>query len=427
VGPTGSQDGPSIAQIQDAIRTHGSIRAAARALGRDESSFRRALTRHQARGHNEAETPKTDITGDTATFTTPASLALTDLPELMRERGLDPADWLVVYATVNSWEALASGGGEDGEPTVVTLHQLKATLKRKLALSLVTPAVHVPALAKANGPKFQQRASRVAVIEPDVIVVEGDHQVPYHDPQVHQASLRMLAEIRPVEHILLGDTLDFPTISKHQDHPAAMAAVQRCVDEGYRLLRDKAEASPNSRRRKLKGNHDWRLEGELLSRAERMYGIRPAGENEPALSLRRLLHLEALRIELVEHPLGWEHAEIELVPGRDGLVVRHGIVTGQNVAKKTLAKLGRSAIVGHAHSKESAWHRNSVTGHLSRCDVAGVMCRIDDVFPHFTAGPADWHQGFVTVTRWPDGRFTVEHATYNQGVLGWRDRRWDAA
>jgi hypothetical protein len=255
-------------------------------------------------------------------------------------------------------------------------------------------------------------------------VVEGDHQAPYFDEALHRASLQFLGEYKPAEHVFLGDLLDFPTISKYTDHPAAMAKVQDCINSGGQILRDKVEASPDSKRWFLEGNHDWRIKSELLNRAERMVDISPAGEIIPALSLQRLLHLERLGIELVHHPLGWEFAEVELVPGRDGLVVKHGIATGQNVARKTLDKIGRSAIVGHAHSKESVYRRDPFSGAIKQVTVAGVMCRIDDVFPHFTAGRPDWHPGFVVVNRWRDGRFTVDHAVWQDQCLTFRDRRW---
>jgi hypothetical protein len=260
---------------------------------------------------------------------------------------------------------------------------------------------------------------------PELIVVEGDHQAPYHDPGLDACTTEFVREMQPAEHIFLGDTADFPTISRHPDHPAAMASAQECVDAAYGILRRRAEAAPNAIRKKLKGNHDWRVESELLARAERLHGITPAGEETAALSLRRLLQLDSLGIELVEDVRGWEHAEVVLVPGGNGLVVRHGFVTGANTANKTLAKLGRSVIVGHGHQKESTYRTTYPKLRLQQAAVAGTMSRNDGVFPHFAINP-NWHQGFVTVERWPDGSFIIEHALYHHGTLYWRDRRWEA-
>jgi hypothetical protein len=267
---------------------------------------------------------------------------------------------------------------------------------------------------------------------PELIVIEGDHQIPYHDPSLHAASLAALRHFHErenlTEHVFLGDTGDFPTISKHADHPSAMASVNEVIQGCYDVLRAKREAAPNARARKLKGNHDWRLEGELLLRSERMYGIKPAdtgnGAQLPALSLQNLLHLDALGIELVEDPRGWSHGEVELVSGIGGLVVRHGWLTGQNTAQRSMLKRGRSLVVGHTHSREHVFVWDPSASVERQAAVAGTMSLVrDQRFPHF-ATCDNWLQGFITVTRWPDGEFAIEHARWDGKALHWRDRRW---
>lgn len=345
------------------------------------------------------------VEGNEATIEAQGSLG--DLDGLLRDRGLDPSEWLVTSAGATEREVLQRG-------EVHRLQNLRVSVKRRPSVAVVSPARHVPPVkpgrrAKATGPRL--------------FVVESDHQAPYFDPALDAAATAFCAEVRPAGIVFAGDLLDFPTISRHDDHPAAMATVQECIDEGYGVLRRRCEAAPDARKWFLRGNHDWRLEGELLKRAERMHGVAPAGESTEALSLRRLLHLEALGVEYVTDRRGWEHAEVELVPGRDGLVVRHGLVTGHNTAGRTLAKLGRSVIVGHDHSKESVFRRDPVSGLVQQATVAGTMSRCDEVWPHFVAAP-DWHQGFVTVSVWDDGRFLVEHAVWQDGSLFWRDRRY---
>lgn len=209
-----------------------------------------------------------------------------------------------------------------------------------------------------------------------------------------------------------------------------MAAVNDVIQASYQILRDKAEASPASRRRKLKGNHDYRIEAELLGRAERMYDIRPAstgdGEELPALSLRRLLHLDALGIELVEDVRGWEHAEVELVPGPEGLVARHGWLTGANTAGRSLRKRGRSLIVGHTHGREHTFQFDPSMGVERQAAVIGCMCKVRDrIFPHFAVCD-DWLQGCAIVSRWSDGSFLIEHCAWDGKRLTWRNERFGA-
>lgn len=390
-----------------------SATAAAQQLGLSESGLRGA--RKKGPRHT-ALSPSVTSDGDVATIRGPAAegeASLADSEALMRSRGFDPAEWVVRSATVNEWE----GPSEDGTRTY---HQLKLHVVRKAPIEWVQPAVHVPKLAKAR------KATR-ARGAPEYVVVEGDAQCPYQDARLDTAIVNLIAELQPAEHVFLGDLCDFPTISKHADHPAAMATAQECIDAGYHHLRKRAEASPGTKRYLLRGNHDHRLESELLVRAERMYGLRPAGEDIPALSFKRLLHLDALGVELVEHPLGWEHAEVELVPGLAGLVVRHGWLTGARSAEKSMLKRGRSLIVGHGHGREHVYVWDPSAG-LER---QALMCATTSQargkdFPHF-AVVDNWLQGCIVVARWPDGKWQAEHVRWDGEELCWRDRRWRAA
>jgi hypothetical protein len=408
---------PSYTEIAAALAQHGSQRKAAAALGCAQSTVSKYVNREQS------EPGSLTVNGDEAILVEPPTPRpkLGDIGKLIRERGLDPEEWVVVSTTLNEWDGPLKGGGTQ------RLKQWKVTLRRAPHLILAAPATHVPRVQMAP-PRYVD----FEIGSPELIVVEGDHQVPYHDPKLHEASLSALSYIHDhanmTEHVFLGDTGDFPTISKHADHPSATASVNEVIQGTYELLRAKREAAPNARARKLKGNHDWRVEAELLNRAERMYGIRPAsvdGVDEiPALSLRRLLHLDALGIELVEDPRGWEHAEVELVPGMYGLVVRHGWIVSAGTAEKSLLKRGRSIIVGHKHSREHVSRWDASVGAERQGVVAGTMSLArDQRFPHFAVAD-DWLQGFVTVTRWPDGRFNIEHARWDGERLTWRDRSW---
>jgi hypothetical protein len=395
-------------QVAAALREGGSIAAAARALDcerRRLSEYVNADPELKALRWSPVhqDTSTATVKGDDAEIVVEGS-RLGDHERLLTDKGLDPDEWYVVM--VKAWQTYH---GAD---------RLTVVFRRRVAMAIITPARHVPKLVR---PVPVERPAG----KPELIVVEGDHQAPYYDPDLDACTTAFVADMQPVEHVFLGDTADFPTISRHADHPAATATVQECLDSAYGILRRRAEAAPNAIRTKLKGNHDWRVEGELLSRSERLSGIRPAGEEVAALSLRRLLQLDALGIELVEDKRGWEHAEVELVPGGNGLVVRHGFVTGAGTAGKTLSKLGRSVIVGHGHQKESTYRLTYPKRRLQQAFVAGTMSRNDEVFPHFAINP-NWHQGFVTVERWPDGSFLIEHAVFHQGTLYWRDRRWRA-
>ena len=368
------------------------------------------------------------VEGHTATLTEPPTERpkLGDVGKLIKERGLDPDEWVVVSTTLNEWDSLTAVH-RGAAPRTVRLKQWKVVLRRAPHLVLALPAAHVPPVKRVPGPPKHD--------VPELIVVEGDHQVPYHDTFLHRASLNAISDLYKnhnlTEQVFLGDTLDLPTVSKYADHPAAMSTVNEGIQGGYDLLRAKREAAPNARARKLKGNHDWRLESELLARAERLYGIKPAdtpenGPELPALSLNRLLHLPELGIELVEDPRGWEHGEVVLVDGPAGLVIRHGWLIGQSTAEKSLRARGRSLIVGHKHTREHVFEWDAGSNVERQAVVNGVMCLVrHERFPHFSVLD-NWAQGFCTVTRWPSGDFVIDHAFFDGKTLTWRDKRWEA-
>jgi hypothetical protein len=140
---------------------------------------------------------------------------------------------------------------------------------------------------------------------------------------------------------------------------------------------------------------------------------------------RRLLHLDALGVELVEHPLGFNHAEVELIGGQRGLVVRHGWLTGANTAKRSLEKRGRSLIVDHTHTREHVFAWDPSAGVERQAVVVGTMSHArGPAFPSYAVCD-DWLQCLLVVTHWPkDESFMIEHACLDEGALYWRDRRY---
>lgn len=394
-----------------------SQRQTAKELGIAQSGLSKAL-KNGAPKADPSQRPGLKQHGDEATVTSRPASGAVDIPGVLREWGIDPDEWDVRDVKVNTWDALA------GEGEVVRLRQLTLYLRKRLNLTLIQPAVHVPALVK---PKPARRDTT----KPRVFIVEGDHQAPYYDEDLDAAMTAFVAELQPDGHVFLGDTLDLPTVSRFADHPAAMASPQECIDSGYALLRRRAEAAPHARRWKLKGNHDWRIEGEQLARAERLYDIKPADRGDGIEQLqgndiRRLLHLDTLGVELVTDPRGWQHAEVELIPGPHGLVVRHGWITGAKTAEKSLKERGRSIVVGHGHHRQHVYWWDPSAEVERQGAMCGAMCLARSKrFPHFAVCD-DWLQGAITVTVYPDGEFVIDHARWIGGSLYWRDRRYTA-
>lgn len=344
-----------------------------------------------------------------------------DAETYLRERWNLPADeWIVSPAvTVNEWEANVGGG------VLATLGQVKGSFRKVTDLADVLPRPAVwtgprrPWLGKeTSGGAFQ-------------IVVTSDHQAPYHNEAKHAAMCAMLRSLQPARIGYIGDLCDYTNISKHADHAVVKAAVDECTDAGVSLLEDMREAAPDARFEILAGNHDIRPFSELLLRAERMAGIRSGNlRNSPGRTLvnfRELWRLDELGIELVEDPRGWQHAELELVPGPRGLVAWHGYLTGDHVAEKSLKQRGVSSIVGHTHRAEHIFKWSNELRCVQQAAVCGASCEArgggGKIFPTFA--PHDrWTQGDIVVTVHPDGEFVIEHARWTGDSLILGNRRW---
>lgn len=334
-----------------------------------------------------------------------------EVDALLRENGLNPAEWTIERATVNKW-GLA--------PDMST--QVKAVLRPKIWMDTLAPAA-VPPPLNLGKPR------KVPAGEPMMIVAHGDDHAPYHDQALHEAFCRFLADVEPDAVVHLGDLLDFPTISKHRDDPSHAATPQECIDAAYQLLRDRRGVSPAATWWLIPGNHDDRLRTELLSRAERMFGIRPAPtDDEPdplaALSLRRLLHLDGLGVELANagDDGDYFHAKVQF---GDTLQFVHGHFTGPTASQKHVERMGLNIVHGHTHDQCTHYVKRHLYGAEATlvAVAAGPMCHTDRRGASY-APSVDWHAGFSITYLWPDGHVDCSHARWTGDAIRWRGQAW---
>lgn len=368
-----------------------------------ESSIRRALKRWE---HDPL-----DFSGDEATFDLPASTRMADPETVMKQWGLDPSEWEVRGLIINSWDS----------PAGETLYQTKFNLKRLTPLNMVFPA-------RVDGYKPKKVKVKRDKKAPRLVVLCGDQQAPYHDERLHGIFCNWLEDNKPDEGVLIGDTMDLPSISRHADEPEWAASTQECVDSAYTILRDYVQASEQTAWQKLAGNHDERLRRSIIDRVRDLHDLRRADIGEEERSVfdpAYLLRLDELGIKYVAPKGGYNHAQIMLSPL---LAARHGWIATRNSgasALKTLEHLGYSVVVGHTHRQSLVYKtKHDIYGDPETLAAAeiGCMCAVREGLGY--AVHPDWQQGFTTATVWQDGKFRLEHATYVNGALFWRDQRY---
>lgn len=379
-----------------------------------DRSIRRAVKRWGIeRTPVSAEKPGMTIKDDEAQITGKASTEFNTPEDLMVERGLDPEDWEVVSLTVNEWD------GTNG----ALMRQLKVHLRKKVQIALLAPA-------RIDGPVYKAKPKKVKKGEPITFVLVGDQQAPYHNKHLHEVFCDFLDTVQPHRGILIGDTADFPDISRHPDNPEKDVSVQECIDSSYLILKDYREASVSTRWQKLAGNHDERIRRAQVDKLPRSYGVRRAqipGEppEHPVLDLEHLLRLDELGIDYIRPQGDYEHEQVNLSPY---LAARHGWIARKGSGASALATvehLGYSVIVGHTH-RQSLVHktRHDINGDLTvlaACET-GCMCRIEDGLGYAVA--PDWQNGFAVANVWPDGTFKIDLATYVDKVLYYQGERF---
>lgn len=339
---------------------------------------------------------------------------LLTVEDVMARHKLNAEEWEAFDVLPNQWEGQVKGGFK------ITYNQFKFRLKRKVPVSVVFPAYVGPKIAAPKKPTHDK---------PELGVIITDHQAPHVNEELHELILRWINFNTPVFGVIGGDLQDHGYIGRHRDDPAWDTTAQECIDSAFDIIWDYRNADEDTEWSLIKGNHDDRIRNEQLERNERLYGIRaaqwPGDEPEEYVySLNHLLHLKDLNVNYVE-PKGTY--EFEQIPITDILAVRHGHKVVKGGAMKTANELGHSVILGHTHrqsvTRQTIW--NSITGRWNVVTAieAGCACKIEGGLGFANAGCPDWQPGFATVTRFPDGNFSFDLATFEQaGILRWRDQ-----
>lgn len=431
--PTASPLDAHIAQIKAWAKnglTNAEIVAALRNdfdIVTSEASVRRAKKRDENAAPRMKAEPSFKLDGDEATINGPDTTTQLTPEQLMEMHDLHPDDWDIQNIIVNKWDAMTTAvvDRETGEKInrVVPMYQLKLVLVRKKPIAFVFPAREP---GEYIAPKRKKSSQRVRHTGHETWLIFGCQQAPYQDMDMHAAILSMIEDVRPTGFITAGDTVDFPSISRHRDNPEWHTTVQQGIDSAYLMLRDYRQADEDMRMVKLLGNHDIRIRSELLTRAERLYGIRRAevpgeGTEDDVLGLKNLLRLDELNIELVEPYGEYPHAQFEL----GNIAVIHGDKTGPNAAMRQMDRRFHSVIMAHTHTqamgKKVIYDLEGNPRTLTGVEI-GTATTIKGGLG-YSVKP-NWINGGAVVTLHDNGTHNIELLEWDGEDLLWRDKRY---
>lgn len=323
---------------------------------------------------------------------------------LLRSHGLDLEKWQVVRVRANRY-------GREDDPNV----------QLRIDAEPIEAPIEIPNPEDYEPIPIRKRAKKDP-LDPETVLIIGDHHAPHHSRPFHRCVVEFLRdefEAGRIDRIEInGDLLDASGpagggLTKHEVIPGSGydASLNEGLDAAFSILRDYRDACPDPEVRLIlkRGNHDERIEKALLSNGvAALYRVRPAkrGDEEeiPALSLRRLLHLDLLGVEYIDEV--WDRAESRI---NHRLTTVHGYTTSKTAGKVLLDSLSGSSLQGHTH-RLSLLYRTTKHPDGPEVRVAGEIgcaAELSDGLGYSKMAAPDWQNAAMLARVWPDGDFTL--------------------
>jgi predicted phosphodiesterase len=240
----------------------------------------------------------------------------------------------------------------------------------------------------------------------DIIVIESDHHVPYHDVRTMKTFNKFLKDIKPDTLVINGDLLDCYDLSRFDKDYDKENGLQYELDEGYKILKEKRKILPKAKIVMTESNHmEARLDKQKRSNAKPFATLR-------ILNIPDMLRLNELSIESIDF---FRFKKF---------MIFHGDVVRQDSAysaKANLLKKGKSSFTSHTHRLGSYYKTDEGGTHVGA--ESGCMCQLK---PEYVKGIPNWQQGFIVIYRhkktdWYqhfvvpiiDGKFIFNNKVYN--------------
>jgi len=203
----------------------------------------------------------------------------------------------------------------------------------------------------------------MASLEPILIV--SDAHIPYEDKKAFNLMLKAATDLKPKHIYIIGDFLDFYSVSDHSKDPNRALNLGKEIDAGLAAL-DRLDALKAPRKTYLGGNHEDRLTRYLQNKAPELFDI---------VSIPDLLQL---------HKRGWRYVPYKADTQLGKLNLTHDVgVAGRYSVFQCLDTYQHSVVTGHSHrlgyiveGNAKGEHKLSAQfGWLGDAKAVDYMCR----------------------------------------------------
>lgn len=224
----------------------------------------------------------------------------------------------------------------------------------------------------------------------------SDFHIPYQDDTCVNIVSKFMAKFKPDYIFLLGDIIDFYSISRFDKDPERLTSLQDDLDLTITHLYKIRQENPKAKIIYFEGNHCQRLMRYLWQH--------PEISKLKVLQLNNLLEFGKLKIEFIPWNKNYDFHGYQIEHGE--IVRKHSGYT----ARGMMEKRGVSGISGHSHRLG--------THYLSNCGgdyvwlENGCLCNRD---PEYVKSP-NWTNGFsVGYFKQNDERFAMEQICITKG------------
>lgn len=264
-----------------------------------------------------------------------------------------------------------------------------------------------------------------------------DSLYPIHD-EAAMFCFRGIAKARQPDNLVnLGDTVDFPTVSKYPDSSNRFDApglMQKSIDRAHRYWAELGADVPHANKFEVDSNHTIRVDRVAVNSLKQFYGLRRAGEDKedyPFLTYAWLMNFKAIGVEFTS---GYGAAELTLF---DDLIAFHGRESrsnGSTAHMESKKNPGLSTVRGHDHRYQV--HTTTDRGGNYRyhvvvpalCDIWGKVDgyhSVIDAMGKPVRRSQGWQQGIVEMDRYDDGEMTWTFIPIKDGVAHVDGKRFD--
>lgn len=214
------------------------------------------------------------------------------------------------------------------------------------------------------------------------IIVGADAHVPYHDKRAVDTFIERARAIKAKTIVLLGDWLDFYTLSVFLKDPR-MRDVAGEIETFKTILGIMREACPEARIIYKLGNHDERWNDYIMRNAPMLYHM-------AEVHLENVLGLDDLKIEIVQNKRVLKADHLHLIHGHE---YRFAISNPVNPARGLYLRAKKSALCGHFH-QPSDHTESAINGDIVTCWSVGCLCGL--------------HPQYMPLNKWAHGFAEIE-------------------